>query len=75
MAVFWVFLVQYPSDLSFTCLFIEKYGTDGKTAVPGVVERLAEKNNKMRLKHACYSLGGNEHECELNTEQWKTCVV
>ena len=56
MAVFWVFQVQYPSDLSFTCLFIEKYCTDGKTAVPGVGKRLAE-NYKMRVKHACYSLG------------------
>jgi hypothetical protein len=42
-ASFWIFSVQYPQTLMNTCVFLERYCTENKTPVPGVVRRLAEK--------------------------------
>jgi hypothetical protein len=42
-AVFWVYSVEYPKKLLYTCLFLEKFVFGRSVSVPGPVTRLANK--------------------------------
>ena len=70
-AAFWVFQVEYPSNVKNTCMFLEKYIVGHQTTVSGPVTRLA---NKVLMPASTQLSTGGRHSQSTNVSQGRTLL-